>query len=63
MDAANNKRKFPGYTLAQLEAAVTEGRGTSAMLQEIADRKAGASVAATVPQLLGGKPQPKLGRM
>lgn len=63
MDSASNKRKFPGYTLKQLEKAVAEGRGTDAMRKEIADRKAGISVVCEVPQIEGGKPINKIGRM
>jgi len=40
MDGAISTRKFPAYTTAQLEAAVAAGRGTEAMIQEIADRNA-----------------------
>lgn len=63
MDAARSNRKYPGYTLAQLEAAVADGRGTPVMVQEIADRKAGLSEALVVPQIEGGKPVHKIGRM
>ncbi len=47
----------------QLEAAVAAGRGTEAMAQEIADRKAGVSVARMVPQIIGGKVMTKIGRL
>jgi len=63
MDNVRSTRKYPSYTLAQLEAFVAEGRGNPAMLQEIADRKAGRSVALVVPQIEGGIPQPVIGRM
>lgn len=63
MDAARSNRKYPAYTLAQLEAAVAAGRGNPVMVQEIEDRKAGRSVALVVPQIEGGKPQPKVGRL
>jgi hypothetical protein len=64
MDAAKKSaRKYPSYTLAQLEQAVAEGRGNPVMLQEIADRKAGRSVTLVVPQILGGKAMIKVGRL
>ena len=63
MDGAISTRKFPAYTTAQLEAAVAAGRGTEAMRQEIADRKAGISVARAVPQIMGGKVVTKVGRL
>ena len=63
MDAARSNRKYPAYTLAQLEAFVAEGKGNPAMVQEIADRKAGLSKPAQTPQMAGGKPQTKIGRM
>lgn len=63
MDAARSNRKYPSYTLAQLETFVAEGRGNPVMVQEIADRKAGRSTPLVTPQLKGGKPQTKVGRM
>lgn len=63
MDAARSTRKYPSYTLAQLETFVTEGRGNPVIVQEIADRKAGRSAALTVPQIEGGKAQPRIGRL
>ena len=51
MDGAISNRKYPAYTTAQLERFVSEGSGTPAMVQEIADRKAGKSVIRVVPQL------------
>ena len=64
MDAAHkSNRKYPSYTLDQLEAFVVEGRGNDVMIKEIADRKAGVSKALVVPQIEGGKPKPKVGRM
>lgn len=51
MDGANNTRKYPGFTLAQLEVAVSEGRGTPAMLEEIEARRNGSSVPFVVPQI------------
>lgn len=56
-------RKFPSYTLADLEKMVAEGKGNAAILEEIAARKAGTSEARVTPQILGGKVQTKLGRM
>jgi hypothetical protein len=56
-------RKYPSYTLADLEKAVVEGRGNPVMVQEIADRKSGASQHKVTPQILGGQVQVKLGRM
>lgn len=64
MDAAHKSaRKYPSYTLAQLEAFIAEGRGNPVMVQEVADRKAGSSTTYAVPQILGGKAQVKVGRM
>lgn len=64
MDAAyKSNRKYPSYTLAELEAFVAEGRGNDVMVKEIADRKAGISTTFVVPQIEGGKPSPKVGRM
>lgn len=56
-------RKYPSYTLADLEKMVAEGRGNAVMEQEIADRKSGVSAVKTTPQILGGKAQVRLGRM
>lgn len=56
-------RKYPSYSLADLEKAVAEGRGNPVMVQEIADRKSGASQHKVTPQILGGQVQTKLGRM
>lgn len=64
MDAAHkSNRKYPSYTLAQLEAFVAEGKGNDVMIAEIAARKAGANAALVVPQIEGGKPTPKVGRL
>jgi hypothetical protein len=46
---------YPGYTLAQLEAAIADGRGTDAMKAEVAARKSGASVVFKTPQIVPGK--------
>jgi len=56
-------RKYPSYTLADLEKAVAEGRGNPTMVEEIANRKSGASQHKVTPQILGGQVQVKLGRM
>jgi hypothetical protein len=63
MDAATSKRKFPGYTLAQLEEFAAHGKSTPTMLKEIEDRKAGHSVVARTPQIDGGRTTPRIGRM
>lgn len=63
MDAARSNRKYPSYTLAQLESFVAEGKGNQVMTQEISDRKANRSAPAITPQILGGKPIVKIGRM
>lgn len=64
MDAAyKSNRKYPSYTLAQLETFVAEGRGNDVMVQEISDRKAGTSAVLVVPQIEGGKSTVKVGRM
>jgi hypothetical protein len=64
MDAAHkSNRKYPSYTLAQLEAFVTEGNGNDVMVKEIADRKAGISNVLVVPQIDGGMPSHKVGRL
>ncbi len=62
-DSAMDARKYPSYTLADLEKAVAEGRGNPVMIQEIADRKSGASKVRETPQILGGKAQVRIGRM
>ncbi len=64
MDGAiRTNRKYPGYTLAQLEAVVAEGLGTDLMVQEIAARKAGASKTFETPQIIGGKVRTRIGRL
>lgn len=64
MDSAHvSKRKYPSYTTQELEASVAAGRGNDVMVQEIADRKSGASVSFHVPQIMGGKPVTKVGRL
>jgi hypothetical protein len=44
-------RKYPSYTLADLEKFVAEGRGNTVMAQEIADRKSGVSQCFVTPQV------------
>jgi hypothetical protein len=56
MDGAmKTSRMFPAYTLKELEAAIAAGRGTDAMVTEVAARKAGASKVFVVPQLMPRK--------
>ena len=65
MDAApRTARKFPAYTLAELKSWVAAGTATNldAVLAEIAAREAGATHY-KVPQIEGGKVQPRIGRM
>lgn len=59
----NKARKYPSYSLAELEAFVANGRGNPVMVQEIADRKAGISNVLVTPQILGGIVNPRVGRM
>jgi hypothetical protein len=61
--AAKTNRKYPAYTLAQLEAFVASGRGNDVMVAEIAARKSGTSNVLSVPQIEGGKAQVHIGRM
>lgn len=64
MDAAiRTGRKYPSYTLAQLEAFVEKGTGNEVMIAEIAARKAGTSTAFKTPQIDGGKVRTIVGRM
>lgn len=63
MEKAMDARKFPSYTLADLEGFVASGKGSPEMVQEIADRKAGRSTTTVTPQILGGKVMTKVGRM
>jgi hypothetical protein len=66
---ADAKRDFPSYTLAQLEKWIAEGtvNNNATMLarvkKEIEARKSGASQAFVTPQIEGGKPTPKVGRL
>lgn len=64
MDAAyKSTRKYPSYTTSELEQFVANGQGNPVMMQEIANRKAGRSVILKVPQIDGGTPIPKVGRL
>lgn len=63
MDGAISKRKYPSYTTEDLETAVALGRGNGVMIQEIADRKSGVSVARFTPQIVGGKFITKFGQL
>ncbi len=63
MDAARSGRKFPGYTIRQLEEAVAAGHGNDAMIAEIAARKNGTSRILATPQIEGGKVKATVGRM
>lgn len=60
---SSQTRKYPAYTLAQLEGFVAEGKGTPVMVQEIADRKSGKSIHRPTPQVNGGVPAFRVGRM
>lgn len=51
MDGAVSTRKYPAYTTAQLEAFVASGNVNLEMMQEIEDRKSGASKPLVVPQV------------
>ena len=71
MDGATSTRKYPSYTTAQLESFVSDGDGNkdfrivdAAMIQEIADRKAGISKVKSIPQLTGklGEPTKHIAR-
>jgi hypothetical protein len=54
MDAAHkSNRKYPSYTLVELETFVAAGKGNNMMIAEIAARKTGTSVAMVVPQIVG----------
>lgn len=58
-----NERKYPSYTTTELEASVAAGRGNDVMIEEIARRKSGLSVAQVTPQIMGGKVVVKVGRL
>jgi hypothetical protein len=69
-DAGAKPRMFGSYTTVQLKKAVTEGvnewtpRETiEKMIKEIQARESGASKVNVTPQITGGKPNPKVGRM
>jgi len=64
MDAGHkSNRKYPAFSLADLKRFVAEGRGNDAMLEEIMAREAGISHPFVTPQILGGKPVTKVGRL
>jgi len=69
MGNPGRKRMYPGYSTAELESSLASGKhapGSDAhtkMSQEIAARKSGASQPFVVPQLQGGAPKTKVGRM
>lgn len=44
-------RKYPSYTLAELEKFITEGRGNDSMIEEVVRRKEGTSKAFVTPQV------------
>lgn len=64
------KRLYPAYSDKELEKFVAEGvtpnrpqQTVDKMKEELAARKSGASKPYVVPQIGGGKPQTKVGRM
>jgi hypothetical protein len=74
MDGAHvSKRMYPSYTTAQLEQMVERTKANEpgsdacmkviAMQDEIERRKSGLSVAFHTPQILGGRPVTKVGRL
>lgn len=66
MDTGRTNRKFPSYTLAELErmvGKVADPAVRATMQGEIDGRKAGTSVAFKVPQVEGGKVAIKVGRL
>lgn len=64
MDSAiRTGRKYPSYTLSQLEAFVAAGHGNDVMIAEIASRKNGSSTVFKTPQIEGGKVRTVIGRM
>ncbi len=69
-DAGMKPRMFGSYTTAQLKKSVSEGvnewtpRETiEKMIKEIQARESGESKITSTPQIKGGKPNPKVGRM
>jgi hypothetical protein len=63
MDGARSQRNYPGYTTKELEDFVAQGRGTEAMIKEIAGRKSGLSKVVSTPQVpWDSKPIIKPGR-
>lgn len=63
LDAEVRKRDYPSYTLAELKEWVAKGQGSPRVLAEIAAREAGLSEHKVTPQILGGKPINKIGRL
>jgi hypothetical protein len=70
MDSGQATRKYPSYTTAQLEAFVAEGvteirsaEKVTDIAAEVAARKAGKSVIRVTPQIGGGRPVSKIGRL
>lgn len=61
--AKDAARKWPSYTLAELEATVKAGKGSREMEEEIQNRKTGASQIRVTPQIEGGKVMTRVGRM
>lgn len=47
----NTNRKYPSYTLVELQKFVAEGRGNDVMVEEIERRAAGQSQVFVTPQV------------
>jgi len=63
---AKDARMYPGYTTVQLKEFVkkeSDPETKKKMEAEIAARESGASTVRVTPQILGGKPVNKIGRM
>jgi hypothetical protein len=63
MEETPMTRKYPSYTTQELESFVASGRGNDSIVQEIADRKSGASMIRLTPQIMSGKVVTKIGRL
>ena len=71
--AVKSKRMYPAYTTAQLESFVADIKANEigsdacmrviAMQDEIERRQSGLSVAFHTPQIMGGRPVTKVGRL
>ena len=61
-DGAPVRRAYPGYTLSQLKE-MHKNNPNEKIAAEIATREAGTSAVFKVPQIGGGKPINKIGRM